>query len=78
MPLELYNRKALVMYQIPKAMLKIRPLIKYITLEEIWKSVDQTAWEKWTKAKALWEKKLKLMYEYGRDATRSSDSPRDS
>ncbi|MEM1663090.1 MAG: 50S ribosomal protein L13 [Pyrobaculum sp.] len=59
MPLELYNRKALVMYQIPKAMLKIRPLIKYITLEEIWKSVDQTAWEKWTKAKALWEKKIK-------------------
>lgn len=61
MPLEFYERKVLVMYQVPKARLKIRPLVKYTTLEEVWKSVDQAAWEQWTKARALWEKKIKTI-----------------
>lgn len=58
-PIEMFERKQIVAYEVPKARLRVRPLLKYITLEEVWRSIDPVAWEKWKKAKEVWSKKLK-------------------
>lgn len=58
-PMELLSRKRLVVYEVPPAKLKMRPLAKYVTLEEVWRQVDPAAWEQWKKAQELWQKRLK-------------------
>lgn len=58
-PIDFFERKTLVVYQIPKAMLRVRPMLKYVALEDIWRNLDPAAWEQWSRAKSLWEKKIK-------------------
>ncbi|MGC8994034.1 MAG: 50S ribosomal protein L13 [Pyrobaculum sp.] len=58
-PIEMFERKRLVVYEVPHAKLRVRPLLKYVTLEEIWRNIDPAAWEKWRKALEIWSKKLK-------------------
>lgn len=58
-PADLLERKRLVLYEVPQARLKVKPLMKYVTLEEIWRSVDPGAWEQWKKAQEVWEKRIK-------------------
>ncbi|MFN7106045.1 MAG: 50S ribosomal protein L13 [Pyrobaculum sp.] len=58
-PIELLQRKKLVTYTIPAAMFTPRPLLRYVTLEEIWRSVDYAAWEQWERAQEVWAKKIK-------------------
>jgi large subunit ribosomal protein L13 len=58
-PIEFTQRKKLVLYEVPKAKLRLRPLLKYVTLEEVWRHIDPVAWAQWNKARELWEKKIK-------------------
>jgi len=60
-PLDLLQRRRLVLYEIPGAKLKVRPLMRFVTLEEVWCILDPAAWEKWKKARELWEKKIKRL-----------------
>ena len=59
MPVEFTERKRLVLYEVPKAKLRLRPLLKYVTLEEVWRKIDPAAWERWKRARDIWEKKIK-------------------
>ncbi|AAL62942.1 50S ribosomal protein L13 [Pyrobaculum aerophilum] len=58
-PIEIMQRKRLVLYEVPEAKLRLRPLLQYTTLEEVWRSIDPEAWEKWRRAVEVWGKKLK-------------------
>jgi len=58
-PIEFTQRKKLVIYEVPEAKLRLRPLLKYVTLEEVWRHIDPAAWAQWNKARELWEKKIK-------------------
>jgi len=58
-PLDFLQRRRLVLYEVPAAKLKVRPLMQYVTLEEVWRIIDPATWEKWNKAKELWAKKIK-------------------
>ncbi|MCU7787935.1 50S ribosomal protein L13 [Pyrobaculum sp. 3827-6] len=58
-PIEMFERKRVVAYEVPDARLRVRPLLKYVTLEEVWRSIDPASWEKWRKAVEIWGKKLK-------------------
>ncbi|NYR16193.1 50S ribosomal protein L13 [Pyrobaculum arsenaticum] len=58
-PIDMLNRKKLAVYEVPQAKLRIRPLLKYTTLEEVWRAIDPKAWEKWKRANEVWGKKLK-------------------
>ncbi|MBP1448988.1 MAG: 50S ribosomal protein L13 [Thermoproteus sp.] len=40
-------------YYIPEALLRPRPMYKYVTLEEIWSHVDPDAWRRWKEAQNL-------------------------
>ncbi len=55
-PLELIQRET---YKIPTAKIVQRPLMRYVTLEEVWRSIDPSAWEQWKKAQTVWEKRIK-------------------
>jgi large subunit ribosomal protein L13 len=57
--MEFFQRKRLVLYEVPEAKLRLRPLLRYVTLEEVWRNVDPAAWEQWKKARDMWEKKIK-------------------
>ncbi len=59
MPIEFFQRRRLVLYEVPEAKLRLRPLLDYVTLEEVWRNVDPAAWEQWKKARDVWEKKIK-------------------
>ncbi|MEZ0247953.1 MAG: 50S ribosomal protein L13 [Thermoproteus sp.] len=43
-------------YYIPKALIRPKPLYKYISLEELWSYIDPRAWSKWKEAQTLLEK----------------------
>ncbi|OYT26877.1 MAG: 50S ribosomal protein L13 [Thermoprotei archaeon ex4572_64] len=43
---------------IVRALIKERPRLKYVTLEELWKHIEPHKYEEWIKAKEIWEKKL--------------------
>lgn len=43
-------------YYVPEALMRQRPLYKFITLEELWKHIDPRAWSKWKEAQSLLEK----------------------
>ncbi|MEL9990941.1 MAG: 50S ribosomal protein L13 [Thermoproteus sp.] len=43
-------------YYIPEALIRPKPLYKYISLEELWSYIDQRAWSKWKEAQMLLEK----------------------
>jgi len=58
-PLDFIQRRRLVLYEVPAAKLRVRPLMQFVTLEEVWHSIDPAAWEKWNKAKEVWAKKIK-------------------
>ncbi|MEM1597214.1 MAG: 50S ribosomal protein L13 [Pyrobaculum sp.] len=58
-PVELLERKKLVVYEVPQAKLRLRPLLKAVTLEEVWRQVDEAAWRQWKSAQELWSKKIK-------------------
>lgn len=44
------------LYYVPEALMKPKPLYKYITLEELWRHIDPKAWGKWSEAQSLLEK----------------------
>jgi large subunit ribosomal protein L13 len=58
-PIEFIQRKKLILYEVPKAKLRLRPLLDYVTLEEVWRNIDPAAWTRWKKARDLWGKKIK-------------------
>ncbi|ABL87873.1 LSU ribosomal protein L13P [Pyrobaculum islandicum DSM 4184] len=58
-PLEMLNRKKLVLYEVPLAKLKVKPLAKFVTLEEVWRNIDFAAWEQWKRAQEIWQKRIK-------------------
>ncbi len=49
-PLDLLKRRELVLFRVEKAVLRRRPGSKYVTLEDLWRSVDPPGWEKWRRA----------------------------
>ncbi len=49
-PLELLKRRELVLYRVDMAIYRRRPGSKHITLEDLWRAVDPSAWERWRKA----------------------------
>lgn len=58
-PIDMMQRRRLVLYEVPEAKLRLRPLLRYVTLEEIWRNIDPEAWNKWKKAVEVWSKRLK-------------------
>lgn len=40
-------------YRVPDALIRAKPLYKYITLEELWSLIDPRAWNKWKEAQKL-------------------------
>lgn len=44
------------LYYVPEALMRQRPLYKFLTLEELWKHIDPRAWSKWKEAQSLLEK----------------------
>ncbi|MCC6019813.1 MAG: 50S ribosomal protein L13 [Thermoproteaceae archaeon] len=56
-PLALMQRRRLVIYEIPEAKLRAKPMLKYTTLEEVWRLLEPLAWERWRRARELWERK---------------------
>lgn len=43
-------------YYVPEALLRPKPMYKYVTLEELWRYIDPAAWRKWSEAQQLLQK----------------------